>query len=314
MNDWDDDEPVIPVPADDSEVPSFWRALGLPGLADVHVHFMPDWLMRRVWAHFDKGGPSVGLEWKVRYRWTDDERVAYLRQLGVRQFSALSYAHKPNLAVELNEWALEFARTTSGCLRSATFYPEPGVTGYVSDALTAGAQVFKIHVQVSKFDPNAPELDPVWGMISDAGVPVVMHAAHIPVGNQHTGPNPVGELLSRHPRLPVVLAHMGMPDYEPFLRLAEQYERVTLDTTMAFTSFMEQIIPFPRDLLPRLRDLGLAGRVLLGSDFPQIPWSYAEQLAGLARLDLDEDWLRAVCWHNSVALFGSPLAVATETH
>jgi len=30
------------------------------------------------------------------------------------------------------------------------------------------------------------------------------------------------------------------------------------------------------------------------------------QLAGLARLDLGEDWLRAVCWDNPVALFGAP--------
>ena len=28
--------------------------------------------------------------------------------------------------------------------------------------------------------------------------------------------------------------------------------------------------------------------------------------AGLARLDLGHDWLRAVCWDNPVALFGVP--------
>ena len=38
-------------------------------------------------------------------------------------------------------------------------------------------------------------------------------------------------------------------------------------------------------------------------DFPNIPYPYAHQLASLARLDLGEDWLRAVCWHNACALF-----------
>ena len=303
----DDCEPVVPLPAEDVEVPSFWRALGLPGLADVHVHFMPSWLMERVWAHFDKAGPLVGREWPVRYRWSDQERVAYLRQLGVRQFSALSYAHRPGLAAELNAWALEFARTTPGCLRSATFYPEPGVLDQVTAALDAGAQVFKIHLQVGRFAPNDPRLDAVWGLLSEAGVPIVMHAGHVPVGNEHTGPEPFGGLLARFPRLPVIVAHLGMPDYEPFLRMAEEYERVALDTTMAFTTFFEGIIPFPRELLPRLHALGLAGKVLLGSDFPNFPWAYADQVAGIARLGLDEDWMRAVCWHNSVALFGSPL-------
>jgi hypothetical protein len=50
--------------------------------------------------------------------------------------------------------------------------------------------------------------------------------------------------------------------------------------------------------------LGLAGKVLLGSDFPNIPYVYAEQIAGLVRLGLGEPWLRAVCWDNAARLFG----------
>jgi predicted TIM-barrel fold metal-dependent hydrolase len=101
-----------------------------------------------------------------------------------------------------------------------------------------------------------------------------------------------------------VVAHLGAPDYEPFLRLAETYERVALDTTMAFTPFFERIAPFPAAALPRLADLGAAGKVLLGSDFPNIPYPYADQIAGLVRLGLGDAWLRAVCWENAARLFG----------
>lgn len=76
---------------------------------------------------------------------------------------------------------------------------------------------------------------------------------------------------------------------------------------MVFTRFWDSIAPFPRDLRPRVADLGLAGKILLGSDFPNIPYPYAEQLAGLARLDLGPDWLRAVCWHNPIRLMGAGL-------
>jgi len=99
---------------------------------------------------------------------------------------------------------------------------------------------------------------------------------------------------------------MGAPDYEAFLRLALDYERVFLDTTMIFTDFFDHLAPFPASALPLARELGLAGKILLGSDFPNIPYPYARQLAGLARLGLGEDWLRAVCWDNPVALFGAP--------
>ena len=61
--------------------------------------------------------------------------------------------------------------------------------------------------------------------------------------------------------------------------------------------------------LPLVRDLGLAGKILLGSDFPNIPYPYARQLTGLERLGLGDAWLRAVCWQNPVAMFGSPALV-----
>ena len=59
---------------------------------------------------------------------------------------------------------------------------------------------------------------------------------------------------------------------------------------------------FPPSLLPRLDDL--REKVLLGSDFPTIPYPYLHQLESLARLDMGEEWLRAVCWNNGVRLFG----------
>jgi len=74
---------------------------------------------------------------------------------------------------------------------------------------------------------------------------------------------------------------------------------------MVFTEFFDGLgAAFPAPLVPRLRDLG--SKVLLGSDFPHIPYPYAAQLDGLAGLDLGDDWLRAVCWENAVRLFGGP--------
>lgn len=291
-------------PGDDAEVATFCRSLGVPGLADIHVHFLPPRLLRRVWEYFDAAGPLVGRPWPIRYRWPDERRVARLRWLGVRAFTALAYAHRPGMAAGLNDWTLEFARATPGCLPSATFYPEPGVARYVARALGEGARVFKVHLQVGGFPPTDPALEEVWGNLAEAGVPVVIHAGHAPVAAAHTGPAPMRALLARHPRLTAVIAHLGAPDYEDFLALAECYDRVSLDTTMAFTSFFDQFAPFPPASLPRLRALGLAGKVLLGSDFPNIPHPYAEQIAGLARLGLGEPWLRAVCWENTASLLG----------
>lgn len=42
------------VPRTDEELVGFCRSLGLPGLVDVHVHFMPERLLHKVWAYFDR--------------------------------------------------------------------------------------------------------------------------------------------------------------------------------------------------------------------------------------------------------------------
>jgi hypothetical protein len=114
------------LPPEDADLPAFCRALGVPGLADIHVHFLPPRMLRRVWDYFEAAGPLVGVSWPIRYKWSDGERVAHLRSMGVRMFSALAYAYRPDMAADLNAWTLAFARANPGCLPSATFYPSPG--------------------------------------------------------------------------------------------------------------------------------------------------------------------------------------------
>jgi hypothetical protein len=277
--------------------------LGLPGLFDVHTHFLPPRVTAKVRHQFDTAGPLIGHEWPLQYRGPDDELVQTLRKLGVRRFSALPYAHKPDMAEFLNHWSFSFADRTSGCLRSATFYPEPDAAAYVARRIESGAEIFKVHVQVGGFDVRDPLLDDVWGVLEDAGSPVVLHAGSGPVGTPFTGPGPVTDLLRAHPRLALVIAHLGAPEYAEFLDLAAAHEHVRVDTTMAFTPFFDRLgAAFPTALVPRLRDL--QPKVLLGSDFPNIPYPYAEQLVGLVRLDLGDEWLRDVCWRNGAGLFG----------
>ncbi|MFF1558118.1 amidohydrolase family protein [Streptomyces sp. NPDC058279] len=280
---------------------AFRERLGLPGLVDVHTHFMPERVLDKVWDYFDAVGPLTGVEWPITYRHEEEQRVALLRAFGVRAFTAMLYPHKPAMAAWLNAWAADFAARTPDCLHTATFFPEEGVAEYVGQAVEAGARIFKAHLQVGAYDPNDERLRPVWGLLAEAAVPIVIHCGSGPVPGKHTGPEPIARLLARHPRLPLVIAHMGMPEYVDFLDLADRYPEVRLDTTMAFTDFSEQFTGFPADDLGRLADLG--DRILLGTDFPNIPYPYEHQLAALERLGLGDEWLRAVCHDNGARLF-----------
>jgi uncharacterized protein len=54
-------------PEYDTDVPAFWRALGVPGLADVHTHFLPPRMLRKVWGYFDRAG--LGQAWLRAVCW-----------------------------------------------------------------------------------------------------------------------------------------------------------------------------------------------------------------------------------------------------
>ncbi len=288
--------------SDIARVAAFRVRAGLTSLIDVHTHFMPERLLAAVRAYFDAAGPLIGRPWPIVYRQDEADRVAALRAFGVSAFTAMLYPHKPGMARSLNDWADDFAARTPDCLHTATFFAEPSAAADVRRALGQGARVFKCHLQVGDFDPNDPLLDDVWGQLAEAGVPVVTHCGSGPVAGRFTGPGPVGELLRRYPRLRLVVAHLGMPEYAEFLDLAERYPALLLDTTMAFTPFIEDGgAPFPVAGLSRLRDLG--DRVLLGTDFPNIPYAYPDALEALEAAGLGTPWLRAVCHDNAARLF-----------
>lgn len=244
----------------------------------------------------------MGRRWPIAYRSDEEQRLRTLRGFGVRAFTSLIYPHKPQMATWLNHWAASFAAATPDCLHTATFYPEPGVEDYVRQAVDMGVRVVKAHIQVGRYDPTDPLLDPAWGVLEDAAVPVVVHCGSGPVPGEHTGAEPIAVLLTRHPRLRLVVAHLGMPEYTDFLDLADRYDEVRFDTTMAFTPFIEEAMPFPRSEYGRLRDH--ADRILFGSDFPNIPYGFVDAMRVLTRLPgIDDEWLRKVFYGNAVQLF-----------
>ena len=272
-----------------------WRPAG--GLVDLHVHFMPERVLRKVWAFFDDAERHYGIAWPVHYRGTEAERLRTLAAQGVSTFAPLVYAHRPGMAQWLTEWAVDFGLRTPGAVPTATIWPEASVATYLAAALDAGARCAKVHVQVGGFDPRDPLLRPAWGLLAEAGVPVVVHCGDGPVPGAHTGLAVFEEVLRAHSGLVAVLAHAGMPDYLGALDLLTRYPRLHLDTTMVGTPFTERIAPLPADWAARLVDV--ADRVALGSDFPNIPYPYDEQLAAIeswAAADdrLGEPFLQAV--------------------
>ena len=281
----------------------------IEGLVDLHVHFMPQNVLDKVWAYFDAADDAYGRRWPIHYRLPEPERVEALRSLGVTTFAPLVYAHRPGMARWLTEWVIAFADRTPGAVPTAALWPDDDVLDDLTAALDAGARIVKTHVQVGGFDPREKVLDPAWGLLAEAAVPVVVHCGDGPRRGAFTGLGIFEEVLRRHPRLTAVLAHAGLPDYSGALDLALRYPRVHLDTTMVGTAFTEAFAPLPPDWTTRLVDV--ADRIALGSDFPNIPYPYADQLAAIEAWAAADDrlgapFLQAVLHDTPARLLGLP--------
>lgn len=291
------------LPRRDDDLPAFLDELGIPGIWDVHVHCMPDRIQEAVWRHFDD---LEGAGWKVPYRMPERERLDRLARMGVCRHTALAYAHRAGVARWLNEHTLGLGSDYEQVVPTFTLFPEPDAGTYVNEALAAGGRCVKVHLQVGKFDPCDPRLAEAWSAIEGAQAPVIMHAGAVPDGSggeEWCGVGPVRRLLARHPELQLIVAHLGMPDQEDFLALADEVPSLRFDTAMALVeSPLQSPPPWLGERLAALGD-----RVLFGSDFPTVPNPVVEQVRAAAGLGLGPDWLRRVLWKNAAALFEDPL-------
>ncbi len=292
----------------DDEVPGFLAALGVPGIVDAHVHFLPDRLQDAVWRWFDRLTPP----WPVTYRGPAEDRLTALAACGVRHHTALAYAHRPGMLSFLNDHTLGLAAAAPAVIPTFTIYPEPGVAAEAERCLEAGGRAVKVHLQVGGFDATDPLLAGAWGLLQDAGTPIILHAGAVADGSgneEWCGADKVRRLLSQFPRLRLVIAHLGAPDHEAFVTLAEQHDGIWLDTAMVFTD-PPYLGPSPLHLVQRVADLG--DQIVFGSDFPTIPHQFAAQVSGLVSLGIGDSWLRKVLWSNGLQLFGLGPAAQQE--
>lgn len=122
--------------------------------------------------------------------------------------------------------------------------------------------------------------------------------------NEFTGVDRFARVLERFPGLRAVVCHMGAFETPACLRLLDRFPHLHLDTTMAMTPAST---PFTRIDPWIVRDADLvrhAGRIVFGSDFPNLPYPYEEERRGLWGRDLPLPVYRQIFYENARALFG----------
>ena len=268
-------------------------------MIDVHTHLHPPKLFAAIRRWFAEHS-----DWDVGRNPTEPDDVARaLRAAGVARFVFFSYAHKPGIARELNAWLAATSRALGGYgVPLGTVHPDdPGYLDDLRDALDGGCVGLKLHEDVQRVHADDPRLGPVYDELAARGAFLLVHAGGIPWEFvPGTGFDRIVRVLERHRGLNVVVAHYGSPDSAAYFDAMDAFPRLHLDTTMVFAR--ESPVRGDVGAFDGASIVAHADRVLYGTDFPNVPYEYERERAGIEALDLPPDVLAAVLHGNAARL------------
>lgn len=275
-------------------------------MIDIHTHLHPPKLFAAIRRWFAERS-----SWDLSAQPSEPAEIAaVLRENGCERFVFCSYAHKPGMARDLNAWLAATSRELAGYgLPLATVHLED--RAYVDDLHTAlddGCIGMKLHEDVQRLAADDVRFEPIFTELAARGALLLVHAGPIPWRyDAGAGVSRIERVLQRHPKLNVVVAHFGVPDSAAYFALMDAHPRLHLDTTMVFApdspmrgslelaSFREAIETHP-------------DRLLYGTDFPNVPYAYANESHGIAALGLSAATAAAVLHDNAARL------IAEATH
>ena len=262
----------------------------LPPIIDAHVHIFPRKIFTSIWKWFDVHA------WHIRYQMNSTRILEFLLSHGIKHVIALQYAHKPEIARQLNSYMSEQCKAIEGSVTGmATVYPgEDGAASILQEAFADGLGGLKLYAHVQCYDMNSDYMNPLYECCQQNQKPIVMHAGREPKSAayrcdpyQLCSAEKVEKVLKDFPGLKICVPHLGLGEIAAYRRLIERYNNLWLDTTMAIAGYF----PFEEEVsLCNYR----SDRVMYGADFPNIPYEWGRELNILAAADIPDEFLERI--------------------
>jgi predicted TIM-barrel fold metal-dependent hydrolase len=192
-----------------------------------------------------------------------------------------------------NAWTLQVAREHARLVPFIGIDPRMGEDGMLAELETcvkAGARGIKFHCSTQRSYPTDPGLWAVYGRAEELGLPIVFHSGWHPLGchlSDYARPARFARIAESFPRLPVVLAHIGLGWQEEAVSLAHAYPNVYFDTCLVITGTWSPPPLSDDEIVSLLRLVGL-DRVMFATDWPLcVPLKERQRAESLPLLDAE---------------------------
>ena len=212
--------------------------------------------------------------------------------MGVRRFSTLPYAHKPGVATYLNDWSRDLRRRGPRGALVGHLLPRGRASRRTSGSWsTPASRCSRCTCRWGSSTSTTRCSTRCGGLLEDADTPVVVHAGSGPVGNDFTGP---GLAAATAAAAPAARRDRGAHGRAGGACGSCAWPRDTRASGWTRRWSSPTFGRLPHWLVPRLVDL--SPRSCSAPTSRPSPTPTCASSSGLARLDLGDDWLRAVCW------------------
>jgi uncharacterized protein len=187
---------------------------------------------------------------------------------------------------------------------AAVFPGEADAGEILREAFDAGLKGVKLHAHVQCFDMNGKAMDVIYDVCQSGQKPLVMHAGREPKSTAYAcdphlicNAEKLERVLKSYPKLRLCVPHLGFDEISAYRKLIEKYDTLWLDTTMMLADY------FPLKDPIRLDGFRM-DRMMYGSDFPNIPYSWDRELRWLKGSGLPRESLEWILKRSAAAFFG----------
>jgi predicted TIM-barrel fold metal-dependent hydrolase len=272
---------------------------------DVHTHFFPPQIFDAIWDFFEQRDEKDRITgWPVNYKLSTDELVDVLNSKNVKYFTTHNYAHKAGIAIYINEWTNEFAKTNNIVIPFGCVWPDDSNRFDYIEKIFDEYNFYGIKIQplVQKFHLDDERMYKIYDFILDRGKWLMVHIGTAPYRNEYVGYDNFMNFMEKYPDIKVIVAHMGAFEYNKFLKLLDKHQNLYLDTAMIYIP--NNIFPERGPKRPKPNDLvSYQDRILFGSDFPNIPYEYENATKGLLQFDLSKSFYHNIFFKNAKRIF-----------
>jgi uncharacterized protein len=138
---------------------------------------------------------------------------------------------------------------------------------HLADQMAKGAKGIKVHPVLQGFFPDDPRMHPMYDLCVEQHLTVLSHSGTTKGNPQWADPFAFAGVMQAHPRLHLLLAHLGGSSWHQVAEFADAFPTVSFDLCEIIAWTGAPGAPTADELGRLIRDIG-ADRVLFGTDFP----------------------------------------------